>query len=244
MNRLSLIAALTAGLAAVPAQAKVVELKDDAFVTRDSVLVSASTRETWLALISPAKWWNEAHTFSGDKANLTLMPKAGGCYCERMPGKDTAENIGLDGSVEHMRVVLAIPDQALRMTGSLGPLQSEPVTAILTVTMTGTKEGSTRIVFEYAVGGYMRYKSADISKAVDGVITGQMLGLAKLLGPLDGAEEESEAKDEAEKVTDAEDDVEESAADADEDQKPEPKAEKAAPKLSVDEAFGDLTKDD
>ena len=229
MKNITLLGALAACLFAVPATAKVVEQEDGAFVTRDSVMVTAAPREVWLALISPEKWWNKAHTFSGDSANLSLMPKAGGCFCERIPAEDSETVIGLEGSVEHMRVILSMPDQALRMRGNLGPLQSEPVNAVLTITMAKADEG-TQITFEYAVGGYMRYEVPVISKAVDGVISQQMMGLAELLGPVDAADDADKAKDDAD-TSDGE-----TAAEAEE-------TEGGESKISVDEAFGDLTGD-
>ena len=220
-------AALCTASLTAPALAKVEVQKADAFVTRDSVVVKADKRAVWLALISPSKWWNKAHTFSGDPANLTLMPNAGGCFCERIPEKDTASVIGLGGSVEHMRVILSMPDQALRMHGNLGPLQSEPVNGVLTITMADA-EGGTRIVFEYAVGGFMRFEVPVIAKAVDGVVSQQMMGLAALLGPV---------------ANSAEDKPENGAAGEKDAPAPADKGDAApekAPKISVDQAFGDL----
>ncbi len=230
MTRFLKIAALGALAFSAPAQAEVIAETQGAFVTRDSQTVSADLRETWMLLISPAKWWNSAHTFSGESANMTLTPQAGGCFCERIPAKETASTIGLAGSVEHMSVVLAIPDQALRMEGALGPLQSEPVKAVLTVTLSESDAG-TKIDFEYAVAGFMRFETAAIAKAVDGVISQQLNGLSEQLGPVAAA---PEAEDEA-----VAEDGAEAADSGDADENP---AEEAAedPRISVDEAFGDL----
>ena len=246
MRKFLSLGAVIAALIVTPAQAEVVVLTDDAFVTRDSVTVEADLREAWLHLISPGKWWNEAHTFSGDAANLMLRPQAGGCFCETIPPKDTVNQIGLAGSVEHMRVILAMPDQALRMNGALGPLQSEPVNGVLTVTLAESEAG-TRLVFEYAVAGYMRYETPPISKAVDGVISEQMMSLAGLLGPVEGsrkvtAELEQGEEGPVEELAEEEQDPAETGEEAaSEDEVSE---EKKAPKISVDEAFGDLTIDD
>lgn len=79
-----------------------------------------------------------------------------------------------------MRVVQAYPESALRMVGNLGPLQSEPVTGVLTVAISKVDKG-TRIVWEYNVGGPMRYEVPVISKAVDGVMGAQLAALAKPL---------------------------------------------------------------
>ncbi|AWW75139.1 hypothetical protein CD351_11945 [Erythrobacter sp. KY5] len=172
--------ALAAGLAA-PAVAEVVEAKEDHFVTRNQAVVEADPKATWLALISPARWWSGEHTWSADAANLTLRPQAGGCFCEKIPEVEDAERITLEGSVEHMRVIQAYPEVALRMVGALGPLQSEPVTGILTIAISEVDEG-TRIVWEYNVGGKMRYPLDVIAPAVDGVMTLQLTRLADMLG--------------------------------------------------------------
>lgn len=168
-------------LAAVPAAAEVTRTTDNSFVSRNEVVVTASPKEVWLALISPSTWWQSAHTWSGDAKNLTLMPQAGGCFCETIPEVDEPGRFTLQGSVEHMRVVQAYPEAALRMVGSLGPLQSEPVTGVLTIVISKVPKG-TRIVFEYNVGGAMRYEVPVISKAVDGVMAAQIASLAKPLG--------------------------------------------------------------
>lgn len=173
------------GLAAIiggsPAAAEVIRTTDASFVTRHEAIVKANPKEVWLALISPSGWWQAAHTWSGDPKNLILTPQAGGCFCETIPEKDGPTGFTLEGSVEHMRVVQAYPEQALRMVGSLGPLQSEPVTGVLTIAISTADQG-TKIVWEYNVGGPMRYEVPVISKAVDGVMGAQIGALAKLLG--------------------------------------------------------------
>ncbi len=175
-------------IAAGPAAAEVVSADEDHFITRNEAVVEASTTETWLALISPARWWSGEHTWSADAANLTLTPQAGGCFCEKIPEVDEPGRFTLEGSVEHMRVIQAYPEVALRMTGALGPLQSEPVTGILTIALSEVEleEGTgTRIVWEYNVGGQMRYPVEVISPAVDGVMTLQLVRLAELLGTVE-----------------------------------------------------------
>lgn len=207
-----------------PAAAEVVEQGEDSFVTRETRIVEASPREAWMALISPAKWWNNDHTWSGDAANMSLTPQAGGCFCERIPEIETREKVGLAGSVQHMVVVYAAPDEALRMRGALGPLQSEAVTGVLTIALDTVEQG-TSITFEYVVDGYMRYEVPTISKAVDGVMTQQLAGLAELLGPVD-TPAEAPAGDAAP------DGAETPAEDAAAEDEP-----------TVEEAFGDLTGD-
>ena len=177
-------------LLAAPAIAEVTQTTDTGFVTRDTANVAATPLETWLALIKPGDWWNDNHTWSGDAANMTLVPQAGGCFCERIPGDDGDEGFAMDGSSRHMEVIQAFPLRVLRMRGGLGPLQGEPATGILTITLKEI-EGGTRVLWEYNVGGPMRFEIGEISKAVDGVMSEQLNGLQAHLGALEGAEEEA-----------------------------------------------------
>ncbi|MDJ0644031.1 MAG: SRPBCC family protein [Erythrobacter sp.] len=215
------LAVACVALAATPLAAEVTDSDDRGFITRDEAVVETDLKETWLALISPAKWWNSSHTWSGDAANLTIRPQAGGCFCERIPEDPDPDKISLEGSVEHMRVIHAFPEKALRMQGGLGPLQSEPVTGVLTIVLSEVDNG-TRIVWEYTVSGSMRYEIPVISKAVDGVMSQQLNGLAAMLGRVDVAEVTPSSADEEEQD---EDDI-----------VPEEEA-----KSKVDEAFDDLS---
>lgn len=252
--RKSIISIAVAPLAicAVPVQAEVVEVGQDHFITRAEAVVEADPKATWLALISPARWWSSEHTWSADAANLTLTPQAGGCFCERIPEVNEPGRFTLEGSVEHMRVVQAYPEVALRMVGALGPLQSEPVIGVLTVAISEAEEG-TRIVWEYNVGGQMRYPAPVISRAVDGVMNLQLSGLSQLLGQVMGpdavpAADAAEAA-EAEDAAKAEDAAETGAATASETEAqdapvsidPETVIDEGPRASSVEDAFGDLS---
>lgn len=219
-----MLAVAAAGLlSAQSAKAEVIATGEDRFVTRDMAVVSADPKAVWLALISPAKWWNSAHTWSGDAANMRLRPQAGGCFCETIPEVPDTKRVTLEGSVEHMRVVQAFPEKVLRMRGGLGPLQSEPATGVLTIVLSETDEG-TRIVWEYAVGGPMRYEVPVISKAVDGVMSQQLSGLADLLGRVDAPASPSKAPE----PNEADD---------------SPADEAAGPEISVEDALDAMAED-
>lgn len=187
--------ALVAAMLALPvltvpaaAHADVVAQVDDGFVSRTIVAVDASPATVWKRLIDPAAWWSSDHTFSGDAANLSLDPVAGGCFCERLPGEAKAGKPGpARGGVQHMRVVFVDQAKALRLIGALGPLQSEAVNATLTITLKPVGKG-TRILFEYVVGGYMRYPIDKISDAVDTMLGGQVASLAKPYATIDSGE--------------------------------------------------------
>lgn len=229
-------ALIVAGVLTSSAQAEVTDTHSSGFVVRHEAVVKADAKQVWLALISPDKWWRPEHTWSGDSANLLLTPRAGECFCERIPEVDEPDRFTLEGSVEHMRVIQAYPEQALRMRGGLGPLQSEPVTGILTIAIS-TVESGTRLVWEYNVAGYMRYEIPVISVAVDGVIGLQLSALADMLGKVGNPPAKAPAGPDNDEPPAAGPPAASPAA-------PKPAATGAAPKkapsLRVEDAFGDL----
>ncbi len=186
MRRVNILLASFFTCFAAPASAEVTQFSDAGFIVRITSDVSVSPAEAWKLFAMPSRWWSGQHTFSGEAANLTLEPVAGGCLCETLPPPKDAPATQKAGSVLHMRVIYAEPYRALRLTGGLGPLQSEAVNGTMTVTfkVIDVSNGkATRILWEYVVGGYMRYKSETISGAVDRMLSAQLASLTKLAGP-------------------------------------------------------------
>lgn len=177
-----------AGLAAAPAMAEITNTSEAGFVSKHVADVPAAPADVWKALIAPAGWWSSEHTYSGDAANLYIDAQATGCFCELLPLPEGAAEGTRRGSVEHMHVVYAEPGRVLRMTGGLGPLQSEAVHGTLTITLKALPSGGTRIQAFYVVGGYARFKWSDISVAVDKVLAEQVKRLAVKLGGAEAAE--------------------------------------------------------
>lgn len=176
-----LVAALfVSGSAATPAAAKVVDQGDIGFSVAHTAQVAAAPEDVWKMLRMPQKWWSKEHSWSGDAANFWLDSQAGGCFCEKLPDPAGATGPGL-GSVQHARILFAKPNELLRLSGAFGPLQGEALTGTLTIQIKKTPTGSA-LRFDYVVGGYMRFKVADIAPAVDQVIGEQLVGLAKALG--------------------------------------------------------------
>ncbi len=170
-------------MAAFPAHAEVVQKSENGFVVRTTTDVAKAPLEAWAALVAPAKWWNKEHTWSGDAANLYMDAQAGGCFCEQLALPADAPAGTRRGSVEHMRIIHTNPGKVLRLSGSLGPLQGEAVTGTLSITLKPIA-GGTRILFEYVVGGYMRFKTDDIAPAVDAMLSEQLHLLGEYIGPL------------------------------------------------------------
>lgn len=179
--------AVVLGAMAAPAHGEVIETTADRFVTRATASVKAPPLATWLALTKPGDWWSSQHSWSGDAKNMTLTPQGGGCFCERIPVGDSGNASAMEGSARHAEVLQAFPMKVLRMRGGFGPLQGEPATGVLTITLKEVP-GGTRILWEYNVGGPMRYKVAELAPAVDGVMSEQLKRLQVHLGALpDGA---------------------------------------------------------
>lgn len=196
IRAVSTFAAICVALGTATLHAEVVETTADGFVTRDTASVKATPLATWLALTKPGDWWADQHSWSGDAKNMTITPQGGGCFCERIPVGDSGNSSAMEGSARHAEVVQAFPMKVLRMRGGFGPLQSEPATGVLTITLKEVS-GGTRVLWEYVVGGPMRYKIAEIAPAVDGVMSEQLKRLQAHLGALEEDGEAAEAKDAA-----------------------------------------------
>ena len=170
MKHLVITAAILAATAS-PAFADVKAASDTGFNIIHIATVQATPDEIWTRLLAPKDYWNKSHSWSGSTAGFYIDAQANGCFCELFQETDANGKVKTVGSVEHMRVIFAQPGKVLRMQGALGPLQSEAVIGTLTVAMEPAKQdGATRVSFSYVVGGYMRYKVAEIAPAVDKVL--------------------------------------------------------------------------
>jgi uncharacterized protein YndB with AHSA1/START domain len=161
---------LALGLLAVAriAPATVVEATSSGFLVQHEVTIRASANQVYRALLHVGAWWAPAHTYSGNSMNLSIDPKPGGCFCERLAH---------GGAVEHMMVVNLQPDRLLRMTGALGPLQGSGLAGSLTFALTPDAAGTTLRV-SYSVGGYMQGGVEKVAPAVDQVL-GEQIGRLK-----------------------------------------------------------------
>ena len=164
--RIASVVAASATIVALasPAPAQVTGLGQMGFSVQEVVQINAPPARVWEQLLKPGPWWNAEHTYSHDSNNMTIEPRAGGCWCERWAA----------GSVEHMHVVLAMPQTKLRMRGGLGPLQEMGLEGAMTWTLTTTVGGGTQITLDYAVGGYSPRGFAGLAPAVDGVLMEQL----------------------------------------------------------------------
>jgi uncharacterized protein YndB with AHSA1/START domain len=162
-----LVAAAT--LLPLVAAAEVKLAAPDALVIEHRFAIPATPQVAWGALVHPERYWPDAHTWSGKAAHMSLVPEAGGCFCERWDG----------GSAEHGRVIMALPGKLLRLRGSLGPFQEMAVAGVLTVTLEPVESG-TEAVVTYRMSGDDSHRLADMASVVDPVIGEQFAGFAAL----------------------------------------------------------------
>lgn len=170
MIKLLFAGAVLASAIAVPVYAEVRASAPDGLVLQHKGQVPLAREDAWKRLVALGTWWSDAHTYSGSASNMTVDPMAGGCWCEVWPG----------GEIEHGRVVLAMPNQVLRFSTALGPLQDLGVSGTLTVTLTdGATSGTTSLTWDYKVAGSSLTNLAPMAKLVDGVMQEQFDRLIK-----------------------------------------------------------------
>ena len=158
---------VASGLACGGAQAAVADSAANGFSVVETVHIAAAPDKVWAALVTPSRWWSPAHTYSKSATNLTLEPRAGGCWCENLPG---------GGSVQHMVVVRLMPNNQLVLRGPLGPLQSMGVDGAMTVVMTPADRG-TDLTATYTAGGYLKGGLDALAGPVDAVLREQFVRL-------------------------------------------------------------------
>jgi uncharacterized protein YndB with AHSA1/START domain len=170
--RLFLAFIAAAAVSITPASADVRTATARAFSLSTTRMVKAPQSVAYETLVTrlPA-WWDPAHTWSGKAANLVLDARAGGCFCESLPS---------GGSVQHAQVIFMQPPDALRLRGSLGPLQELAAVGILTFTFKPADQG-TAITLTYSVGGELPDDQGKLAKLVDQVLTLQLERLARFI---------------------------------------------------------------
>jgi uncharacterized protein YndB with AHSA1/START domain len=161
---LSRVFAAALAVGAGTLSAEVVDVADNGFTARLTVTVAAEPAKAFQALVDVGKWWDPAHTYSQDAANLSIEAKPQGCFCERLPGK---------GAVVHMTVVNVVTGKLLRFEGALGPLQALGAAGSLTWTFQPADKGAA-VEVRYAVGGYNPGGFKTLAPAVDSVLRSQL----------------------------------------------------------------------
>lgn len=158
--RIAVLAAVAALAAGGAARAEVIDKGSSHFRLKFVQQVAAPPDKVFKALGEIGAWWDGAHSYSRNAANMTMPLTANGCFCETLPGGG--------GGVRHGVVELVIPNQTVRVAAALGPLQDEGVSAALTFQLKA-KDGGTELTTTYNVGGARDFV-VSIAPGVDGVI--------------------------------------------------------------------------
>lgn len=160
--RNSLLAAFVAF--AWSASAEVLEAGDDGFVSAHEIEIEAQPARVFDAVVDEVgRWWDPAHSYSGDAANFSLDTVCG--LCE---GLDSGS-----GMVRHLRVDAWRRGKSLVLGGGLGPLQRLGVAGSMSFDFEATQTG-TRVTYRYTVNG--RNVGA-WAEPVDRVQLGQLMRL-------------------------------------------------------------------
>ena len=164
MRRCSLGALALVMLSGAPAQSAP-QVTPNGFLVKFDVNVNAPVAKVYDALVGQVgSWWNPEHTYSHDAKNLSIDPRPGGCFCEKLPN---------GGGVEHLRVVYVAPPEVLRLSGGLGPLQASGVAGSMTWKLTGDGD-HTRIQLSYSVGGFIDGGFEKMAPLVENVLRQQL----------------------------------------------------------------------
>lgn len=172
LMKLVLATALALALSTSPASAEISRRYPDGFNSVHEAIVGPSAAEAYRAFGELPQWWDPAHTYTGDPANLSFSMEPGGCFCERRER---------DGIV-HGRVIMAWPhgrSHVVRMQGALGPLQGLTADAILMFEAVQQDDGSALVRLVYSVRGHETSVWAD---PVDQVLGVQFERLVQHLG--------------------------------------------------------------
>jgi len=154
---------LALSASALPA---VVETAPNSLAVESSVTVPAGPDAAFSALTANVgEWWDSAHTWSGEARNLSLEPRAGGCFCEQLPAAG--------GSVQHGQVIFVQPGKLLRLDAALGPFQEMAVKGVLTFRLVAEGNG-TRVTLNYRVFGAITMDPAKLAPMVDAMLAGQL----------------------------------------------------------------------
>ena len=169
---LAFVAALALACGAANAEVKaaapdglVIQIKGETALTREAA---------WTRLLSIGTWWSSDHTYSGDASNMTIDAVAGGCWCEIWEG----------GEVEHGRVLYVAPNQTIRFSSALGPLQDLGVSAVVTFTLSdGSAPGRTIVTLDIKAAGSSLSALDKMAPLVDMVLAEQVKRFAATLAP-------------------------------------------------------------
>ena len=151
--------------------AEVLTTASDGFLIKIEREVAVTPQQAYEQFISINDWWISGHTYFGEAKNLSIDPKAGGCFCE----------IKGDKQVLHMTISFVDPGKEIRMVGGLGPLQMMGVHGGMSWKFENLDEHKTKIIHQYRVVGSSDQALNKLAPIVDKVQSQQVDALVKRL---------------------------------------------------------------
>lgn len=170
LSILAAAAALASGTASAEVKASapdgmVIQIKSEAALSRDAA---------WARLLKIGSWWSNDHTYSGDASKITVDAVSGGCWCEIWEG----------GEIEHGRVIYVAPNETIRFSSALGPLQELGVSAVVTFALSdGSAPGKTVLTVDMKATGSSLSGLDKMAPLVDRVLAEQVKRFAALPAP-------------------------------------------------------------
>ena len=159
------VAGALMALAGGTAHAEVKAAAPDGLVIQLKGEAALSREEAWARLLKIGSWWSNDHTYSGKASSMTIDAVAGGCWCEIWEG----------GEIEHGRVIYMAPNQAIRFSSALGPLQELGVSAVVTFTLAdGSAPGKTAVTLDMKAVGSSLSGLDKMAGIIDGVLAEQV----------------------------------------------------------------------
>ena len=151
--------------------AKVISSNTNGFTIQIERSVNVDAITAYEKFLNIGSWWNPEHTYFGDSRNLSIIPAAGGCFCE------------IDGEkqVLHMTVSYVEPNKEIRMLGGLGPLQMMGVYGGMSWKFENHGANQTKIIHRYQVSGSIEGGMSKLADIVDRVQQTQINSLVAKL---------------------------------------------------------------
>ena len=151
--------------------AEVLSSSKNGFSIQIEVIANTSQKRAYKQFLKVGQWWNSEHTWFGESKYLKISPTVGGCFCEKNGNKQAT----------HMTVSYVNPNNEIRMTGGLGPLQAMGLHGGMTWKFDEIEPNKTKITHTYNVSGYSKDGLTALAPIVDSVQKIQVNSLAKLL---------------------------------------------------------------
>ncbi|NNU17686.1 hypothetical protein HK107_15245 [Parvularcula sp. ZS-1/3] len=151
------------------ASAEVVTASDTGFKLKHEAVSPLAPDALWERLMEPSEWWDGAHSYSGDAANLSMEDSAGSYWREDWEG----------GSVIHGQILTVMKGKQLVLSAPFGPLHATGAECIWTIILAPAEGGGTKISSTHTVAGSEGTGLQELAGPVDFVMGNGIMRLAE-----------------------------------------------------------------